>query len=491
MTRTSTLTLAACLALAAAPAFAGGPAATQPTLDQKYDDLQNKVQAMQEQLNARPAPPAATAAPTTGPSLGSIFFDNTPVQLPGDVTAGYDNGFYLQKGDEDQIKFNALIDLRYNFAQSTNKTALTTTALGASHVGDASGFNLFDAQVSAQGFLFRHGETEAFYKFMGNFGTVYEPATAQNGSFIVNEFFGGFAFDDGLRFRAGSMVVPLTPLRSVTNYGGLTFPDIADTALPMLPGLGLGADVLGALAKNTISYDFMVCNGSNGEAETNSTQPLDARDNRLGVYTREQWAFAGKLSDFLDESDLEQHDHFVGVVGGGFGFESQNPTATAYPGAQTTLGITGLSSATGTGFRPRYVVDGNVFRYVADVRFKYQGFSFFGEGLYQHVVSETPTFIPGWPQHSIGQTGYFVQAGYFVVPKHLEIAGRFGQLYTNGLHHEMDEYEVGLNYYIRGQNLKLQLAETYIPRQAAVTSNYGSITNTQDWITQIQLQLKF
>jgi hypothetical protein len=63
-------------------------------------------------------------------------------------------------------------------------------------------------------------------------------STAQNGSFIVNEFYRGFAFDNGLRFRAGSVVVPLTPLRGITNYGGLTFPDVSDTALPFLRGLG-------------------------------------------------------------------------------------------------------------------------------------------------------------------------------------------------------------------------------------------------------------
>jgi hypothetical protein len=498
MNRRFIFSLAACFTLAAMAAYADGPSAspsTSPTLDQKYDDLQKRVQSLQDRLDSRqvvvPAAANPTSGPSGGPTLGKILFDATPLTLPGDVTAGYDKGFYIQQGDEDQIKFNALFDLRYTFAQATNKTSLTNTALGADHLGDSSGFNLNDAQLTASGYLFKHGQTQVFYKFMGNFGTLYQPATAQNGSFIANEFYGGFAFDDGLRFRAGSVVVPLTPLRGITNYGGLTFPDVSDAALPFLPGLGLGADVYGTLLDNTVTYDLLVCNGSNGEQETNSTQPLDTRDNRLGVYTRGQWAFAGNVDDFRDESDVEGHDKFVGIVGGGFGYESQNPTATAYPGPQTTLGISGLSSATGVGFGPKYTVNGNVFRYVGDVRFKYQGFSFFGEALYQHIASETPTFIPGWPEHSIGETGYFAQAGYFVIPRHLEIAGRFGQLYTNGLHHEMDEYTVGVNYYFHGQNAKLQLAETYIPRQAALTNNNGSIANTQDWVTQLQFQLKF
>jgi len=99
--------------------------------------------------------------------------------------------------------------------------------------------------------------------------------------------------------------------------------------------------------------------------------------------------------------------------------------------------------------------------------------------------------IAGSPKTSVGQIGYFLQSGYFLIPKKFEVAGRFGQLYTNGLPHEMDEYTLGLNYYFFGENMKLQAAETYIPRQAALTSSNGSLTNTQDWISELQLQVKF
>ena len=504
------------VAAAVAATFLGTRPATADdgvpaTLQQQNDDLRKRIDGLQQQIDALKVRPAAVPAPTvvavpaTGPAVvvtpppaddsgttfKSIFVEQRPIAMPGDVKAGYKDGFYVNQGDTFELKVNALVDVRYTFADVRNKTDLTTTALGRSREAEESGFNLFDAQVSLQGYLFKHGEQEAFYKAMGNFGTLGAPFNSSGGTFVVNELYGGYQFSPGLRVRAGAMVIPFTPLRSTADYGGLTFPDVPDEAVPYIPGFGLGADVLGAVLDNTLSYDVMVGNGSVSQGLTNSTGPLAGRDNRFSAYTREQYALAGKVSDFLDESDVEDHQSPVALVGGGFGYESQTTAADAFPGPQSTLRIPGLSSADPTGFRPPYVVDGNLFRYIGDLKVKYRGFSFFGEGLYQHVSAETPTVVPGFPHHGVGETAYFAQAGYFILPKHLELDGRFGQIYTNGLHHQADIYSFGANYYFFDQKLKLQFAETYIPRQAPLTNNTGAIVNTQDWITQVQAQLKF
>ncbi len=506
------LTLAVWAGLAGNWAAAAGPTtapADPAALTQQNADLRQRVDAMQQQLSdlsrqvntapaiptpATPAPavPAPVSpAPASGPTFQSLFLDEKPVTLPGDVTAGYHDGFYIKQGNEFSVSFNGLIDERYSFDQLTNKTGLKTTPLGKQGRSDYSGFNLFNAQLSVQGSLFKNGQSEAFFKAMGNFGTLGSPTGATGGSFLVNELFGGYAVNDGLRFRAGAMIVPISPLRSITDYGGLTFPDVIDTVGSQLPGFALGADVLGALADNTVSYDVMINNGTTSNNEVNSTSPLSGRDNRFGVYTREQVVGSGHLSDFLDESDVVYHPNFVWIVGGGFGFESQNATETAFPGPQTTLGLSGVSSPTGIGFLPREALTGDAFKYVADVRGKVRGFSFFGEALYENYASESHTILADYPRHSIGQIGWFGQAGYFVIPKHLELAGRYGQLMTDDLHHQMEEVTVGVNYYLFGQNLKVQAAETYVPHQAALTSGNGITINTQDWITEIQLQLKF
>ena len=498
---------AAVLALSSAVACVPGVRAAGPTtapvaLEQQNADLQRRLDDMQRQMDdlrqavgRRPASVATTpaTAPAAAATFGSLFLDNKPVDLPGDVTAGYKSGFYLKQGDEFTISANGVFDVRYSYTDVQNKTASRTTPLGAvNSQGSLSGFSLYNGQLTLGGELFKHGQSEAFFKATGNFGTLQTPLNTAGGTFFLNELYGGYAAGDALKVRFGAMIVPFTPFLGLTLNGGLTFPNISDEVPTFLPGFGLGADVGGSLAHDTISYDVMVNNGSVSQGLTNSTSVLGGRDNRVGVYTREQVCGSGKLNDFLDESDVQDHQSFVWIAGGGFGFESQNSTATAFPGPQGSLRILGLSSADPTGFRPPYTVNGDVFRYCADLRAKYRGFSFVGEGQYQHVVNEAAaSFIPGYPRHSIGETGFFGQAGYFLVPHHLEVAGRFGQLYTNGLRHEMDEWTFGVNYYLYGENLKLQVAETYVPRQAALTSNTGLVANTQDWLTQVQAQLKF
>ena len=502
---------------AAAAAAAGSLEQRNADLQRRLDDMQRQIDAIKHDAATVPPPPAAatltpatpataTAAPTAAApaavaapaTFQSVFLDNRPVVLPGDVRAGWDykDGFYVQQGDpvNDQFKVSVsgVFDVRYSYTDVRNKTDLAIPQLGATREGALSGFSLYNGQVTIGGELFHHDDSRAFFKATGNFGTLQAPAGALGGEFVLNELYGGYQFSDAVKVRVGAMIVPFTPFLGLTLNGGLTLPNIANEVPAFLPGFGLGADVGGSLFDNRVSYDLMVNNGSISQGITNSTSVLGGSDNRIGAYTREQVCLLGKLGDFDDESDVQDHQNLVAILGGGFGYESQNSSANAFPGPQTTLKIPGLSSATGEGFRPAYTVNGDVLRYVVDLRAKYRGFSFVGEGQYQSIINEADaSFIPGYPRHSIGQTGFTAQAAHFILPKHLEIAGRAGQLYTNGLHHEMTEFTFGVNYYLFGENLKFQLAETYVPNQAALTSNTGLVQNTQDWLTQAQLQFKF
>jgi hypothetical protein len=481
-------------------ARAAGPTTAPVAIEQKNADLQRRLDDMQRQMDelkqAVHGQASAAAAPTTpaagGATFQSLMLDNKPVELPGDVTAGYNNGFYIKQGDQFSITANGVFDVRYDYSDVRNETSLKTTPLGTKRQGSLSGFSLYNGNVSLAGELFKQDQQEAFFKVTGNFGTLQTPVNTTGGVFFLNEMYGGYALSDALKFRAGAMITPLTPFLGLTVNGGLTFPTVASELSTFLPGFGLGADVGGGLFNNRVTYDLMINNGSVSQGLTNATSVLAGRDNRVGAYTREQFVGAGKLSDFTDESDTRDHQDLVWIAGFGFGYESQNDSSTAFPGPQSTLRILGLSSATGEGFLAPQTVNGDIYRYTADVRAKYHGFSFVGSGQYQHIADETgKPIIPGYAGHSIGQTGFFAQAAYMIPNTHLELAGRFGQLYTNGLHHEMDEWKFGVNYYIRGENLKIQAAETYVPRQAALTTNTGLLLNTQDWLTQVQLQMKF
>ncbi len=400
---------------------------------------------------------------------------------------GYDNGFFIRKDDDFKLQANALLDFRYTYARAVNVNGDPGTSLGHSYAGDMSGFSLYNAQLAISGNIFKN----VIFKAMGNFGSNTSFTAPSAGTFQINELWAGYRFSPEMSIRGGALVIPIIPIKTLANYGGSQFPDAAETSTPFAPGYGMGVDVYGVLANKTFSYDVMLGNGSNSQSLVDSAVPGGGRDNRLSFYTREQFAGSGKLSDFLDEPDLQNHQAFVWIAGGGLGYESRNSSASAFPSAQTTTTIGGLSTDPSPGFLlTKYTLDGNLYRSALDLRTKYKGWSTYTQLMYQQI-NGNGVVIPHLATNSVGQFGYFVQSGYFVIPKKFEIAARFGQIMTTDLPNHMEAYTLDLNYYIYGENAKVQLAETYIPNESAGTNSNGTIINTQDYITELQFQLKW
>ncbi|MDO8494837.1 MAG: porin [Deltaproteobacteria bacterium] len=134
-----------------------------------------------------------------------------------------------------------------------------------------------------------------------------------------------------------------------------------------------------------------------------------------------------------------------------------------------------------------------------DIAYRHHGFSALGEGDFlNNSTLGTYTY------------GFLAQAGYFLTPKHWEVAGRFAGIIptaagvTNG-------YETGLalNYYFYGHNLKLQTDYNFLinsalrmgtlaaaginaPTNIVVTGGAsGFIQNQNDHRIRTQLQLYF
>lgn len=82
----------------------------------------------------------------------------------------------------------------------------------------------------------------------------------------------------------------------------------------------------------------------------------------------------------------------------------------------------------------------------ADIGFKFRGWSFHGAGMYGR--DHGGAGVTNW--------GYYGQAGYFVLPKHLEVAVRSSGAIFKGVTRNQYEYSAGLNYFIKGHSLKLQ-----------------------------------
>ncbi len=58
--------------------------------------------------------------------------------------------------------------------------------------------------------------------------------------------------------------------------------------------------------------------------------------------------------------------------------------------------------------------------------------------------------------------GYYANAGYYVIPQKLEIALQAGQIFREGPDNNSNQFGGGINWYIIGNNMKLQAAFNWI-----------------------------
>ncbi|MCL5770139.1 MAG: OprO/OprP family phosphate-selective porin [Planctomycetes bacterium] len=411
--------------------------------------------------------------------------------LSSQLQAGYDNGFFIRTPNKAfQLLINGYLQFRYTYAHDqagNNQNVSSTTGLptgAAINPIDVNGFDARRARLILTGNAFTH----IIYSISGDF------AGGPDGSFQILDTWAGYKFSNALMIRAGSMLVPFTHVEYYSS--GTEFPEFAAAEAPFDPVRSLALDFSGNVDHNKLFYDFQINNGSQSQGVVHA-QYLD---NRMGFYGRVQFAGAGTNNDFTDSPDVSWHKHLVWAIGAAAGYEEQNSTPGSLPAPQTTLSIPGIAVPSGAGFlSPNYVVNGGLYRATIDGHMKYRGLALNGAVYYQQINATpggaAPTTTANlntiFGTNSFWQLGYYAEAGYFLVPHRWEIAGRFGQLSTDGAGKSQFEYTLGLNYYIFGENAKIQTALTYLPNAAYSSPNIGSEANTQDIIGQVQLQVKF
>lgn len=414
--------------------------------------------------------------------------------MDSQLQAGYDGGFYIRSANKAfQLNINGYLQYRYTYSKSAagnNNTAAGGPATGP--FGNSNGFDARRARLILSGNAFKN----IIYSISGDFADGSSSAGLGN-TFQILDTWIGYEFNPGFMIRAGSMLVPFTHVEYYSS--GTEFPEFAADEAPFDPVRSMALDVSGNLNKNTLFYDVQVNNGSkannlNGSANQGSALQLD---NRLGFYARVQFAGAGNNGDFVDSPDVSWHKHLVWAIGAAAGYEEQNSSSGVYPAPQGSLALAGLATPNG-GFLGGETASGSLYRGTVDGHVKYRGFAFNSSIYFQQynaatpgAGSSTPTIYSDYGTGSLWQLGAYGEVGYFLVPHQWEIAGRIGDLTTDGKGKQSMEYTAGVNYYIFGENAKIQTAVTYLPNAAYTSPNVGSVINTSDLIGQVQFQVKF
>ncbi|RMF81560.1 MAG: hypothetical protein D6744_07020 [Planctomycetota bacterium] len=135
---------------------------------------------------------------------------------------------------------------------------------------------------------------------------------------------------------------------------------------------------------------------------------------------------------------------------------------------------------------------------------KYMGFSATGEYVVRILdvrgASGAPfshLFLVTGEDSTVAQHGAYVQVGYFLpipgLERQVELVGRVGGISVNTEGSEGTwEYGGGLNYYIHGNNVKLQTDVVKVS-EVPITSGSHSLANVNDdaLVFRVQLQTSF
>jgi polyhydroxyalkanoate synthesis regulator phasin len=111
-------------------------------------------------------------------------------------------------------------------------------------------------------------------------------------------------------------------------------------------------------------------------------------------------------------------------------------------------------------------VNSDVYQLTADLAFKYQDFSFEGGYQFRNIDPEKPT-----PFGEESAQGFYLQGGYFVIPKEFELAARYSWVNPDNPNsknnNNQQEYTGGLSYYLYGHSLKLQANYSFFRNDTA------------------------
>lgn len=284
-----------------------------------------------------------------------------------------------------------------------------------------------------------------------------------------------YRFADEAQLQAGQFKMPFSR-GELTSDGALQFVDRANAVEAFKPSYDIGAMVQGKAAGGKLSYNAGLFNGT-GQSGTRTTNS--------GA-----WAARVVFSPFgemrYSESDVENTPDPLLSLGAGYfantlkrnGNATFLDTTTSTPGYAGTSGWLGKAAANTAIFDNTERVD--VGTYGFDAAFKWRGFS--AQGEYFGGKAEGRNL-----GRTVNARAYYGQAGYFLLPKRLEVAARYSGVDPNRENARDRQVEVtgAVSYYFQGHNLKLQVDYTNIHTQIAGKQA------TDDRQARVQAQLAF
>ena len=386
------------------------------------------------------------AGPCFGASLEDLLAEKGLISKgeAGAVTSAASSKVYYKNGTRIEFPdagftsgFFVLLRERYTFTDNEDKD-------------DTSSFEQKTARIYMTGTALHN---EFAYSLMADF--VGKTSNGENVP-VMKDMFIDWRPSDWAELRMGHWPTFFTR-QFPNNPGKITFPDFALATNYFTHGRQNGASFMLKSPDKVWNLRGGIFNG-NSDGEGEATPGVDEKN--LMILSLRTTPL-GEI-DPWEESDLNY---------------SQDPgltMAVAYAYGQNENSIDDV------------LIDSDVNSVGADLMFKYAGFSLAGEFFYRNIDADQYS-------DSIDPLGFYLQSGYFLLPKKFELAARYSMIDCDngrapGLcsgNDQVNEVTAALNYYFWGNGVKATLAFVALNENGYGSGESGNDVNTNRWIFQM------
>lgn len=363
---------------------------------------------------------------------------------------GYQNGFYLKSPDDKfSLKASGLLQFRYSLEDFDDSQ-------------DKSSFQIHRGRLKFAGNAFNPD-----LKYMMQMETRSTGTKDGSNAVELLDFFADYTKYEKLKFRIGQWKVPFNT-QFMTSASKLQFVNRSEADDEFNLGRQIGVMAYGDVLDNKLEYFAGVWNGNfRNEKRNDNNEHLWI--GRVAFHPLDHF-YGHPKDDMSHEGHTKHYGHYEDV-GGDFEYSNEPALLIAASAAfdsvddfKAELEKSGEAEEAAAGFKapglvfepvsePAHVDEGDevdVTRLVAELGFKYKGFSFLTEYYWRKTH--------GYLDANLLDQGFFAQAGYFLIPKKLEVAGRYSLVdYDNEL--EIDairETTLGVNYFLSAHRHKVQ-----------------------------------
>lgn len=384
----------------------------------KFLNLERKIDAQQEEIN----------------QLREEFSELKTTSEKG-YNSGYDHGFFIRTTDGNyKLKFRFFAQIFYEYDAIENGTDINTFGLRRARLllsGNAFNKNFTYMTMAEMVSTYNTPISQTTYTITDSGGdtSTFTVTDTTDRNFRLLYLWAQYRFADEFQIRVGEFIPPTEFFFRASNkleFGN--FPLIA-IAEPFTPNFQTGIDFLGTVAKK-FDYEVFAVNGSNFDRRNIN------KSFRIGTCLT--YNFLGRPGLGVADVAYSEKPQLAWTVSG------------AYERADYTFGA------------PVNVNAGDdVFRAQTNLVFRYKGFA---------IVPEFIVFYNKSQNYRHYATAG--QAGYFIIPKHFEVAAQANYLRYAGADNDRYVFSGGFNYYFFGHPLKLQADYSYlINKQAGNNQN--------------------